>query len=415
MKLNNTITLPINLSLGVGAYTTRLYIGSQQVPVDVLIDTGSSTLAIDLKKYQPDDDQHMNTTRYAQDVVYGNGGWAGPVINTHIQLDHADQHTLEQAPLAITSDVQQQNFQLADGIWGLAYHHLNKAYDVSSYLAKQSPALEATYPWPFEIDDDKGGIAAFRTYLRQFPEHDITPLFTAFEEQQVVANRFALLTHRSIEYVPQPNMSPQEIAELPENQGAFMIGFDARHELTSSGTTRVLHDAYYNTRLISVQVAGFADCEAPPLDQAHIHSFFSNAIIDSGSSFLVLQKQLYAYVINCLTSINSTFPTLIEQSLKAMQAGQMLKSDDIDLAKWPDLLLTFEALDQQTTTLTVKPDTYWQSDAREPGGWMFMIMNQMPHWPDQSICGLPLMNNYLCLFDRSELDQGVIHWLEKPK
>ena len=44
----NQITLPINLSLATGAYTTKLWIGSEQIEVNVIIDTGSSTLAIDL-------------------------------------------------------------------------------------------------------------------------------------------------------------------------------------------------------------------------------------------------------------------------------------------------------------------------------------------------------------------------------
>ncbi|MFC3195858.1 hypothetical protein ACFODZ_16510 [Marinicella sediminis] len=414
IKLNNTLKLPINLALGVGAYTTRLYIGSEQIPVDVLIDTGSSTLAIDLKKYQPEKDQHMNTTVYAQDVVYGNGGWAGPVLNTHIQLDHEDKHALEQAPLSVTCDEQQQNFQGADGIWGLAYHHLNKAYDVSSYLDQQTPALPATYPWPFTVSDDKGGISGFKSYLQQFPEHDITPLFTAFEANGIVANQFALLTHRSIEYVPEANLSQQDIAGLPENQGTFFIGFSGDHDIPSAGSTRVLHDAYYNTNLISIRVDGFKECPAPPLDDKHLHSFFSNAIIDSGSSFVMLQKKLYDYLHTCLQTINASFSELIKQSLTALQSGEGIFTNELQLDQWPDVIFTFEGLNGQITELRLSPQTYWQQHAKQANRWLFMIMTQMPQWPDQTICGLPLMNNYLCVFDRSELSTGVIHWLIKP-
>ncbi len=408
----NAITLPINLALGVGAYTTKLYIGSEQTPVHVLLDTGSSTLAIDQKVYQATSDQHLTTTTYAQDVVYGSGGWAGPVIHTQVQLDHEHGLQLAQAPVAITATSQQQNFQQADGIWGLAYHHLNKAYDVSSYLQAQQPALDSTHPWPFTVEPNPTGMRNFRKYLRSFPEHDITPLFTAYEEQQITANQFALLTHRSIEYVPKPDMSTTDIAAEPLNQGQFHIGVDAT-EHAEKRSTQVFHDAYYNTHLQAIRIAGFDACEAPPLDPAHEHNFFTNAIIDSGCSFLVLQKQLYAYVLDCLQQINPAFSSTIEAFTTALEAGKDYQNKQLKLTDWPALYMTFSGPDKEPIELCIPAENYWQQHAKGPDNWYFMLMDQMPQWPDQSICGLPLINSYYCVFDRSADSLGAIHWIDK--
>ena len=404
------LTLPINLALGLGAYTTKLYIGSEQIAVDVMLDTGSSTLAINLEKYRPENDQHLQTTTYAQDVVYGSGGWAGPVLRSHIELDHDQHFVLNDAPFAITADSQQANFQQADGIWGLAYHHLNKAYDVSEYLNQQEPALAASHPWPFKVADDPQGIKAFRTYLHQFPEHDITPLFTDFEDNHIVPNRFSLITHRSIEYVPQANMDLTAREQEALNQGTFIIGgaLPARPKKT----IKVVHDAYYNTHLLGCQVAGFGFCAAPPLDEKHLKSFFSNAIIDSGCSFLVLQKTLFTYFMDCLEQINASFKTMAEDATQAFQHGQDYQPAELQPAQWPDLILTFQGVDGEPVQLRVSPSCYWQNHAQRPGNWMFMIMNQLPQWPEQTLCGLPLINQYHCVFDRSEQNLGVIHWLE---
>lgn len=407
------IKLPINIVKGVGAYTTRLFIGSEQTEIYVMLDTGSSTLAIDLQKYQPKSDQALVTTIYAQDVVYGQGGWAGPVINTQIRLDHSHQLQLKPAPLAITSNNQQNNFQNADGIWGLAYHHLNKAYDVSEFLAQQDPKLQATYPWPFTIEDDTNGIADFKKYLRGFPEQDITPLFTAFEEHQIIPNQFALQTHRSIVYQPNENMTEEALMSETLNQGSFYIGYGVADHHDTYQTIQVLHDAYYNTHLESLQVAGFDACPAPPLDTKHTASFFSNAIIDSGCSYLILQHSLYEYLLNCLKQINPAFLNQINDFNTALKAGNTYQNPHLNPEQWPEIYLTFSGTDKNSTTLKIAPHTYWQQHANGPDNWHFMLMNQLPHWPQQTICGLPLINSYLCVFDRSGDNLGLIHWVEK--
>ncbi|MGJ8663188.1 MAG: pepsin-like aspartic protease [Marinicella sp.] len=411
---NKQIKLPINLANGIGAYTTQLYIGSQKIEVNVLLDTGSSTLAIDLNKYQPDQDSFLETTVYAQDVVYGSGGWAGPVIRTQIELNHDEAFKLNAAPMAITAESQQQNFQQADGIWGLAYHHLNKAYDVTSFLESQTPALAATYPWPFEIGNNSSAMADFKKKLRTFPEQDITPLFTDFEENQVTANQFTISTRRSIVYQPLAQMTRAEVAAEELNQGQFIIGQSSPYDSTQPiQSIQVLHDAYYNTHLQSIRVAGFESVEAPPLDEKHVNSFFSNAIIDSGCSYVILQKSLYAYLISCLKAINPSFITFIDAFKQSLTNGQKYKNPQLSSVQWPTVYLCFTGSEGEPVELSITANNYWQSDAEGPGNWHFMFMDQLPQWPEQTICGLPLLNDYDCVFDRASGDQGVIHWHEQ--
>lgn len=409
--MSQSITLPINITRAMGAYSVKIHLGSEQVPVHVMLDTGSSTLAVQLQPYDPETDQNLTATPFAQDVVYGSGGWAGPVIKTHVGLDHEDDICLEHAPLAILSNQQQNNFMGTDGIWGLAYHHLNKSYDVSAWLAAQKPPLAKTYPWPFDIENTPGAIADFRKFLKAFPEQDITPSFTAFEEAKVVPNQFTMITHRSVKCVPEDHMSQADMEALEVNQGQWIIGtyFNNRERQT----IKVIHDAYYNVVLTSVQVAGFDPCPAPPLDEAHVHNFFSNAIIDSGSSFLVLQKALYAYVLNCFDQIDPQLRQQIDDFNQAREQNQPYRNDAFDLNLWPTLHFTFESTGGQEETLSVPASQYWQQHADGPEQWFCTLLNQLPKWPDQSILGLPLMNGYACTFDRSTGKNGLIHFSSK--
>ena len=380
-------------------------------PVQVILDSGSSTLAIKTDKYQPEKDHALTTTTYAQGLVYGAGGWFGPMVNTTIHFGSKQNTQLPQAPLALISGDSQADFQLADGIWGLAYHHLNKAYDTTEFLSQQSPVISSTYPWPFNANNSPTDAKAFKKFLHQFPEHDITPLFTELADDQVTANQFAFISHRSIEYVPRPDMTTEALEQEPLNQGQFIIGYPMSEKPKHS--IQVLHDDYYNVNLISCQVAGFDPCPAPPLDKKHESAFFSNAIIDTGCSFLVLQQKLYDHVIACLNQSHPDFKQIIHDFTQANQAGKTYQNPDLDLDQWPDLILSFSGINQEVE-LKVKPETYWQHHARGPDNWYFMLMPQLPHWPDQTLCGLPLINNYVCVFDRADNQLGMIHCLEKP-
>ena len=70
--------VPITNTVGGGDYTAQILVGSERTPVNVIVDTGSSTLAIQQTRYKAAHDKALNTTAWAQDVTYGTGGWAGP-------------------------------------------------------------------------------------------------------------------------------------------------------------------------------------------------------------------------------------------------------------------------------------------------------------------------------------------------
>ena len=405
------LKLPINLALGEGEYTVQLQLGSQKQPVNLALDTGSSTIAVQSTAYQPEKDTAVKSTTYAQDITYGSGGWAGPVVKTQFVLDDGhEQITLSDAPIAYIADQQQNNFRNADGIWGLAYHHLNRGYDLTPWFEEQQKTA-ATYPWPFTISDDSAGIQQFKSFLRKYPEHDITPFFTELEERGVVQNCFALLTQRSLVHVAEKNAGVAAKQQDPLNQGLFILGDASTAVELFHGPMqylKVVHDCYYNTVLLSVEVEGFDSIAAPPLDQAHINSYFSNSIIDSGSSFLMLQASIYDYVLDCFDKIDPSLRQHIDAFTQARAAGKFYLPSDFDIQKWPALYFTFEDEQGQPLKLKCTADSYWQNNAVEYQSMFFTLMRQLEKWPNQSVMGLPLMNKHMYVFDRQRDGLGAI-------
>jgi len=420
--MKETIKFPINIAPAQGGYALELEIGSLKKTVQLLLDTGSSTIAFKSENYSPHEDESVKYTQFAQCVTYGKGGWAGPVLHTEITYANGtDSFEVSQAPFAIVSNIQAQSFLGLDGILGLAYHHLNQAHNLSDYYKdkaknKIGSADEKTYAWTFTDQVNKSGIPAFKKFLNKYPEKDITPIFTAFEQKYSSLHQFALLTHRSIVYVPNENMTEEQKENEPLNQGLFIIGDTEQDKDLCNGLTqdvKVLHDAYYNTNLISFQVEGFEAMPAPLLEESYQHSFFTNSIIDSGSSYLMLQKQLYQYFIGSLNQINSKLEPFIDAFNQTMKTGEPYIPTDLDLNDWPSLYFTFEGANGKPVKLCCQPDHYWQLHAGMPNRAFFTVLRQITKWPDQSVIGLPLMSSYLCIFDRSAGKEGVIKFANK--
>ncbi len=408
--MKNSIKFPINIAPSQGAYSINLLVGSQQQPVELLIDTGSSTITFKETHYDPHLDEHKELTPYAQCITYGKGGWAGPVIRSTITYSNgADSFDITDAPFALVEDQLTDSFLGLDGIFGLAYHHLNRAYNLSDFL-KENNQQTYSYPWQFSDTISEKGIKPFKRFLRRHPEKDVTPIFTAFEEQYVNINMFSLLTHRAIAYVPKQGMSPDEKKQEQLNQGLFIVGH-IEHDADLYGgnckNVKVLHDAYYNTNLLSVKVEGFESFDAPPLDNKHLKTSFTNAIIDSGSSYLMLQSKIYQYIMDCFNTINPQFTTFIDGFNEAQKSGKPYKPDDLDFASWPTLYFTFEGATEKQTTVSCPATHYWQTHAISPNQAFFTLLKQVPNWPDQSVIGLPLISNYLCIFDRSAGADGM--------
>ena len=116
--------------------------------------------------------------------------------------------------------------------------------------------------------------------------------------------------------------------------------------------------------------------------------------------------------------VNTDFYNFI---IDAIQKSELISADALKLSGWPNLIFTFEGEKKGSTVdLVCAPDTYWQNNV-VPGYAQFKIEGAAPPPtgyvnPNQSIVGLPLMNNYYTVFDRSQDSNGVINFapIAKP-
>ncbi|WP_394199900.1 pepsin-like aspartyl protease [Shewanella waksmanii] len=270
-----TLKIPLTNVYAKGGYSAQLTIGANQDTVNLILDTGSSTLVISGSDYNEQQDKALNPTSFAQEVLYGIGGWDGPVVHTRVGICenaidwdlHDDYHehahnpvVLESCPVAVVyCNAQETTFAQADGILGLAYHALNKSYNLKPYFEqyKINPAL--THPWPFDDEialdpkdftpiinsdvdtenstdgqcdctpdttsqtkpenqhkadaDSKQNSATepftshdlrkFKQFLNQQPCQDVVPYFTELTQHGLTANKFAFYCRRSSIHVNQ--------------------------------------------------------------------------------------------------------------------------------------------------------------------------------------------------------------------
>ena len=131
-------------------------------------------------------------------------------------------------------------------------------------------------------------------------------------------------------------------------------------------------------------------------------TMISNSIVDSGTNSLALAKDVVGAILASLEKLNPDFTKAIES---ASQGSVEMSSLELD--QWPDITFTLNGDTGDPVPLTCSPSTYWQSDRPQSGQALFAIGGSgMP----QSILGLPLMNNYYCVFDRTQDAYGVIRF-----
>ena len=442
--MTTLLRIPITNVFGQGDYSATLHLGSEKSPVNLLLDTGSSTLVVKSSAYPANLDKKLTASSAVQEVNYGVGGWNGPVIYTSINIHehcHESEHPqniakspsmrLTNAPVAVVhSTKQSKTFGDADGILGLAYHHLNKSFDFSDYFTEHNITPALSYPWPFsdEISED---LASFKKLMWKYPEHDVTPYFTLLAEQQLSANKFAFYSKRSAIHINENNSSnsskanktpADELAKDPLNQGLLILGGGEDQSDLYQGefqSIKVEHDVYYNVDLKSVQVGTNAPITAAPLAAKHLKGYFTNAIIDTGAGALVLTAEIYQQVINDLIAYNANFGQCLApfKEMSAQLTG--IDVSEVDLAQWPTLYFTFvsktstENSAEETVQLSCTPETYWQINTPNYGKACFRLLSQLPQWPNQSIIGLPLLNNYYVVFDRSQDKTGVVKFAKQ--
>ncbi|NVK22312.1 MAG: A1 family peptidase [Kangiellaceae bacterium] len=406
-----TMKLPISIVAAKGGYCVQMELGSKQTKVNLLLDTGSSTLAVDTNKYKPDQDFYLQATPYAQTITYGSGGWAGPLINTHLQLETDERKmTLKEGHLAIIESEQQNNFYGADGILGLAYRQLNRAYNLTEYFQERNYSPEQTYPWPFSVEDNKKAVRTFKQFLKTYPYKKPKAFFTELEEHKISKNKFSLYCKRAVVHVEDNNLTTQQLEADPLNQGWMILGAGEEHKELYDGYLQIIdvvHDAYYNTKLLAMQVGEGDIINVPPPTREERKPRYSNSIIDCGSSFMVLQQELYQELLDQLLELNIDFIRHIDLHNSAGSEGYF--PQDLDLNQWPDVHFYFKGeQEDDITKVSCTPDNYWQINAMQAGRAWFMFMNELPNIPNMSIMGLPLISDYFVIFDREYDANGVI-------
>jgi len=397
-----TLRIPITNVCDGSDYSAQVLVGSQQAAANVILDTGSSTLAIDPSLYNAAADANVKPTQLAQLVLYGTGGWIGPVVNTSMVLGNAANNvTLKNSPIAITDFQAAGNFGgTIDGIMGLAYYALNDAYKFKT----------PTYPWPFASGSYKTELQQFMHLVKseKIPTVEVPPYFNELEAHHLTMNKFAFYTLRS--WVNMATTNQSAIARDPLNNGVFVLGGGEKETDLYSGNfihVDVLHDVYYNTNLISVQVDGCPAVKAAPLQPEYKTQAYSNSIIDSGTSALFPAYDVFQSIMKSLESLNPKFVSMIRQ---ASAADNGISTSLLDLSEWPGIHFILTGSNGKPVRLTCAPSTYWQTNYPAPGQAVFQIaQGTTPRQANQSILGLPLFNNYYTVFDRTQWKgNGVI-------
>lgn len=404
------IELPISLAWGKGGYTVQVRLGHAQTPLNLVLDTGSSTLAILPGTYAADLDPDLQSTAMAQAVAYGAGAFAGPVLKTslrfgaghHARTLHAVDFALVQSP--------DPPWQDADGLLGLAYDGLNLAHDATALFPVTEPPITRTWPWPFALPDSLA-LARFRQQLLAQPAICLKPCFSALEEEGLVPDCFALLVRRAVVHVAQPGASLHQLAADPLNQGTLVLGGGPQCASLHEGgfkTLKVVHDRYYNVLLKTIRVGAEAEICAPPLAPQDIARYCSNAIVDTGSSFLILPETVYAAVLAAFARIDPRLAQTIAQFNTLFATGHGLPNDVVRALPWPVLHFTLEGADGADVGLKLNPAQYWENNALNHGEALFLLRSQIQGWAAQSILGLPLWCGQFLVFDRSVGQAGVI-------
>ncbi len=389
-----SLRVPITNVYGGGDYTAAIQVGTKGQLANVILDTGSSTLAVTKAAYDPaKDTTPPKPTTLAQVILYGTGGWAGPVLGTGVSLGGV---ALAGAQVALAVDQEPDNFGQAGGILGLAFNALNSAFDTG----------KPTYPWHYAVKGTSAGLTAFEQELARDQTTDVDPFFTQLAAQGVVANKFAFYTLRSFPRVASATASASTLANDPVNQGYLVIGggdTPAEADLYTGNFSNVavVDDLYYNVNLKSVQVGGGPAVAAAALQKEFVADAGSNAIVDTGTNSLVLAEDVFAAVLKGLDAVNPKFGQLI-QSTNPVPVGELA------LASWPNLVFVLQG-QSGDVALTVTPPTYWQVDSPSPNAATPVVSGMPAGNPNQSILGLPLMNNYYTVFDRST-GMGVIRF-----
>jgi hypothetical protein len=370
------VRIPItNVFMG-GDYTGRILVGPQQQPMNVILDTGSSALALDGTKYQPQLTGGDKSTKLAQTDSYGDGStWTGAVIQTTISVgDASASAVLHNRNAAVSYAASADMFRQADGILGLAYAALDDAFA----MPKDTSAHHYT-----------------STQVRAGKSTDLVPYLTQLATAGVTSDIISFLTRRSFVHVGGGDASD------PLNQGVMVVGGGVESTDLYTGTlqnVKVTSDAWYSTNLKAV-IVGSTDPIAARLQGPQ--GMPSNSIVDSGTNSLNISPQMLSAIISKFSTAQQALLT------KSINDQQLVSVADLNLADWPTMTFVLEG-DAGDVSLDVTPSNYWQVNTQNVGAAAAAIT---PGEAGLAILGLPLMNGYFTIFDgEADGGRGVIRF-----
>ncbi|HVO02717.1 MAG TPA: pepsin-like aspartic protease [Candidatus Cybelea sp.] len=361
--------IPITNLYADGAYTGHILIGPERKPMNLLLDSGSSVLAVDGRKYRPSVGDR--TSKFAQYMGYADGShWAGGVIKTTVAVGGEQSRiAAEGINLALAYEETAKMFGKTDGILGLAYAPLDEA-------------------WEMEKDTTAHHYAG--THIRSGRYTRITPYLTQLASHDVVSDKFAFYTRRS-------EIHRGNSVEDPLNHGWMILGGGEQCREFYEGrfqAARVISEQWYNTNLKAVVVG---DSEPLALHQRPPHGYPSNSIVDSGTNSLDIGPALLKAMLSRFTPAQQT---LLHAALG--KKNRPVAMNALRLRTWPDLTIILEGLGRKDIVLSVSPHDYWQVNAPRPGLAKLAITVGEPGF---TILGLPLMNGYFTIFD-GDADNG---------
>ena len=377
--MGKLVRVPITNIYAGGDYTGRILVGPRKKPMNVLLDTGSSALALNAKKYKPQVKGGDETTDLAQTDAYGDGSsWTGAVIKTQIAAGTGSEAVvLKDGNASIAYTASSDMWGETDGILGLAYAPLDDAFTM-----------------PADTWKKKYGA----TEVRTGKHGTITPYLTELFNEGITADKISFLTHRSFIHGGGGG------AKDPLNNGWMIIGGGEEATDLYTGTfqtVKVLSDQWYCTNLKAIVVGNSAPIASkikPPVGMP------SNSIIDSGTNSLNLSPPLLDAVIAQFTVGQQA---LLNSSIKS---GKLVSAKKLNLASWPSLTFVLEG-DAGDVMLEVPPEDYWQVNTEKVGYAMSAITVGDP---GLAILGLPLMNPYFTVYDgEADNGRGVVKFAKK--
>lgn len=402
------IEIPTTLAHARGAYTATAHFGEHGDPAQLILDTGSSTLVVRPHAYDPGRDGCLQATPWLQEVRYGGGAWAGPVLRSRLAFGHGHhRRAIDDAQFAYC-ETDDGLFQGADGLWGLAYRELDPARDASALLEGAGHAPPLTWPWPYG-DGHAMDLDRFDTFLHTLPRTLLIPGFTALEEEAVVRNRFALAVGRAVVHVMHERATPAGLEADPLNRGTLVLGGGCEQQHLYRGAfhdVRVVHDDYYEANLLAVRVGVDGAIRVSPASPGTDGDERGNALLDTGCSQLMFDARTFAALTAALARIDPAFPEQIERSRTQLAHGHGLPSHELNLHRWPDLHLVLEAPGGKETTLRLPPSHYWASNAPWAGESLCLLAPPPAHFTEHSLLGLPVFAGRYAVFDRSS-GQGL--------